>query len=116
LDIAAQKSPAELAIKSETSITLAKSGPEASNGKSARVSTNHPEDTGRAIRAPIPGVILSVAIREGSEVTIGQDLCTLEAMKMKNSIRSPRKGVIASVHVSAGQAVQHHDILMEFTE
>jgi propionyl-CoA carboxylase alpha chain len=89
---------------------------EPSNGKIARPVGNHHGDVGNAIRAPIPGVILSIAVREGTEVAIGQDLCILEAMKMKNSIRSPRKGVIAKVHALVGQSVQHHEILMEFTE
>lgn len=70
----------------------------------------------KVIRAPIPGTIISVAVREGIEVAIGQQLCVLEAMKMKNAIRSPRNGVIASVHVSPGQTVQHHDVLVEFVD
>ncbi len=69
-----------------------------------------------SILAPIPGTIISVSAREGIEVTIGQELCVLEAMKMKNAIRSPRKGVIASVHVTPGQIVQHHDVLVDFVE
>jgi biotin carboxyl carrier protein len=36
-------------------------------------------------------------------------------MKMKNAIRSPRDGIIASVLVIPGQTVQHHDVLMEFS-
>ncbi len=70
----------------------------------------------KAVRAPIPGTIISVAVREGNDVTIGQELCVLEAMKMKNAIRSPRKGVIASVQVSPGQTVQHRDVLVEFVD
>jgi biotin carboxyl carrier protein len=70
----------------------------------------------KAICAPIPGTIVSVSAREGNEVSIGQELCVLEAMKMKNAIRSPRKGTIAAVHVSPGQTVQHHAVLVEFTD
>lgn len=70
----------------------------------------------KTIRAPIPGTITSVTVREGNEVSIGQELCVLEAMKMKNAIRSPRKGIIASVHVSPGQTVQHRAVLVEFTD
>lgn len=70
----------------------------------------------KILRAPIPGTIISVSVREGAEVTIGQQICVLEAMKMKNAIRSPRNGVIASVHVSPGQTVQHHDVLVEFVD
>ena len=67
-----------------------------------------------AVRAPIPGVILSLAVKPGDEVQPGQELLLLEAMKMKNLIRSPRAGVIARLHVNAGQTVQHRDLLLEF--
>jgi biotin carboxyl carrier protein len=66
------------------------------------------------VRAPIPGVIASIAVQAGTAVTAGQELCVLEAMKMKNVIRAPRPGTIASVHVSVGQHVKHRDVLMEF--
>src|SRR5689334_1989726 len=59
-------------------------------------------DTGHASKdhclyAPIPGVIISVSIAPGDTVSYGQELCVLEAMKMKQAIRSPRDGVIAQV-------------------
>lgn len=66
------------------------------------------------VRAPIPGVIASVAVQAGSAVTAGRELCVLEAMKMKNVIRASRAGTIVSVHVSVGQHVKHRDVLMEY--
>jgi glutaconyl-CoA/methylmalonyl-CoA decarboxylase subunit gamma len=69
----------------------------------------------KVLRAPIPGVIVSIAVQPEDEVAIGQELCVLEAMKMKNSIRSTRAGVIAAIGVSVGQHVKHHDVLIEFT-
>jgi glutaconyl-CoA/methylmalonyl-CoA decarboxylase subunit gamma len=66
------------------------------------------------VRAPIPGVITAVNIHPGEEVSVGQQLCVLEAMKMNNSIRASRAGHIAAVHVIVGQHVKHHDILLEF--
>jgi biotin carboxyl carrier protein len=68
------------------------------------------------VRAPMPGNVLDIAVKPGDEVKFRQTLCSLEAMKMKNAIRSPRDGVIASVEVSEGQAVSHGDILFTFTE
>lgn len=91
------------------------SSPPSETGRS-KTGTNGLAGNHNTIRAPIPGTIISVAVREGSEVAIGQQLCVLEAMKMKNAIRSPRNGVIASVHVSPGQTVQHHDVLVEFID
>jgi biotin carboxyl carrier protein len=46
---------------------------------------------------------------------VGDELCTLEAMKMKNVIRAPRAGTIASVKVAVGQHVKHHDVLVEYS-
>jgi biotin carboxyl carrier protein len=70
----------------------------------------------KAIHAPIPGVIVSVEVKPGDAVEVGQELCVLEAMKMKNSIRAPRAGEIGAVSVSAGQHVQHHDLLFEYAD
>jgi glutaconyl-CoA/methylmalonyl-CoA decarboxylase subunit gamma len=66
--------------------------------------------------APMPGVILEVNVAAGDSVQRGQVVAVLEAMKMKNSIRSPRAGTIAQVHVSAGQAVGHGDVIVRFQE
>jgi biotin carboxyl carrier protein len=69
-----------------------------------------------AVKAPIPGVIVSISAQPGDEVSTGQELCVLEAMKMKNTIRSPRPGRISQVKVTPGQAVNHHDLLFEFVQ
>ncbi len=70
---------------------------------------------GKAVYAPIPGVIVSIAVHPGDAVEVGQELCILEAMKMKNSIRSPRAGEIAAVRIAVGDHVKHHDVLFEYT-
>jgi biotin carboxyl carrier protein len=68
----------------------------------------------KAIRAPIPGVITTISVQPGSEVTVGQELCKLEAMKMNNSIRASKCGRISSIHISVGQTVKHNELLMEY--
>jgi biotin carboxyl carrier protein len=68
----------------------------------------------REILAPMPGTIVSVAVEQGSQVAYGQELCVLEAMKMKNVIRAPRTGTIGKVSVTQGQSVKHHDLLVEY--
>jgi biotin carboxyl carrier protein len=73
-------------------------------------------DNAQAVRAPIPGVIISVAVKPGDVVKHGQELCVLEAMKMKNVIRASRAGTISVVHTAAQQHVKHHDVLMEYTD
>lgn len=68
-----------------------------------------------AITAPIPGVIVSIAAEAGDTVSAGQELCVLEAMKMKNVIRAPREGQIAAIHVTVGQQVGQRQLLMEYS-
>lgn len=68
------------------------------------------------VKAPMPGNILDIAVKPGDEVQFRQQLCSLEAMKMKSAIRSPRDGTIASVEVTEGQAVAHGDVLFTFVE
>jgi biotin carboxyl carrier protein len=69
---------------------------------------------GNALSAPMPGVILDIAVKPGDKVIYGQQLCALEAMKMKNAIRAPREAVVAAVEVQDGQKVAHGDVLFRF--
>ncbi len=73
-------------------------------------------DKSKSVQAPIPGVILSVAVKPGDTVKSGQELCLLEAMKMKNAIRANRDGKIANVLVASGETVRHGQVLMEFAD
>ncbi len=70
----------------------------------------------KAVVAPIPGVILSITAKEGDAVSFGQELCVLEAMKMKNIIRANRSGIIGAVRVAIGDQVRHNQVLVEFTD
>jgi len=67
-----------------------------------------------ALVAPMPGVILDVSVKPGDTVTRGQEVAVLEAMKMQNSVKSPRDGTIAEVCVVPGQAVGHGDAIVRF--
>ena len=69
---------------------------------------------GLTLNAPLPGVIVSIDVQAGDTVKSGQQVCTLEAMKMKNAIRSDRDGVIAVVNVNAGDLVKHNQPLLTF--
>lgn len=66
------------------------------------------------ITSPLPGVIVSIDVKVGEAVKHGQGLCTLEAMKMKNAIRSIREGTVDEIHVSVGDQVQHGQRLISF--
>ncbi|MDK2980440.1 MAG: glutaconyl-CoA/methylmalonyl-CoA decarboxylase subunit gamma [Chloroflexota bacterium] len=69
-----------------------------------------------AVLAPIPGVITEIKAAAGDKVSYRQELCVLEAMKMKNSIRAGHDGTIARVLVSTGDQVQQGKVLMEFQD
>jgi pyruvate carboxylase subunit B len=62
----------------------------------------------------MPGTVLEILIKAGDKVTPGQQLCSLEAMKMKSAIRSPREGIIASVEVTDKQRVAFGETLFIF--
>jgi biotin carboxyl carrier protein len=64
-----------------------------------------PVSAAEAITAPLPGKILTVAVKPGDVVSRGDELCVIEAMKMGNSIRAQRDGTVAEVLVAPGQTV-----------
>lgn len=63
------------------------------------------------IRAPMPGLVSNVLVGEGTEVHRGQAIVVLEAMKMENDLATPRAGIIKSLRVTKGQAVNQGDLL-----
>ena len=68
------------------------------------------------LTAPLPGTVVEVFVKPGESVDAGHVMLVIEAMKMKNSIRSVRDGVVKEVLVNAGQTVAHKQSLVEFTE
>ena len=71
--------------------------------------------SGATLVAPMPGVVLDIMVKPGDKVAYGQQLCALEAMKMKNAIRAPREVTIASVEVYEGQQVNYSEVLFKFS-
>jgi biotin carboxyl carrier protein len=72
--------------------------------------------TSKCVLAPIPGVIVELKAAVGQNVNRGDELCVLEAMKMKNSIRAGRNGTLGSIKIAVGDQVRHGQVLMEFTD
>lgn len=81
-----------------------------------KVSTPVPviSTSGDVIIAPMPGVILDISVKPGDKVSPEQPVCALEAMKMKNIIRSNREGTVACVEVSEGQRVPYGAVIIRF--
>ncbi len=67
----------------------------------------------KIIRAPMPGLVLSVAVKAGDKVKKGMTLALIEAMKMENMIKSPADGVVTEIFVSPGRAVDKNEKLLE---
>ena len=66
-----------------------------------------------AVVAPLSGAVARILVAEGDEITEGQVLLVLEAMKMETEITAPRDGVVTSVLVEKGTAVQGGEGLIE---
>ena len=67
------------------------------------------------VRAPIPGVVLSVDVAEGDQVTASMKILVLEAMKMENEIFAGVDGVVAKIHVKPQQEARQGDLLVTIT-
>ena len=68
----------------------------------------------RPVRAPMPGLVVRLEVEVGQRVAAGQGVVIIEAMKMENELKAEADGVVAAVHVSAGQAVEKGTVLVEF--
>lgn len=66
------------------------------------------------IKAPMPGLILSIHIKEGDKVKKGDSIMILEAMKMENVLKSPGEGIVKSIIVKKGDSVDKNAILVQF--
>lgn len=67
------------------------------------------------IKAPMPGLVLDVAVEPGASVKKGEKVLVLEAMKMENVIKAGGDGVVARVLIQKGQTVDKNQVLIEFT-
>jgi propionyl-CoA carboxylase alpha chain len=73
-----------------------------------------PPDTSKMLLCPMPGVITTLAVSEGETVEAGQALATVEAMKMENTLRAERRGVVKRIAVAAGASLAVDELIMEF--
>jgi biotin carboxyl carrier protein len=82
----------------------------------AGASTLNPILNSSTLTAPLPGTVTEVFFKAGDQVEAGQVVLIIEAMKMKNSIRSTHGGAIKEVLVGAGQSVMHKQALVKFAD
>lgn len=64
------------------------------------------------LKAPMPGLVVTIPVAEGQEVKKGQVLLILESMKMQNELKSPRDGKVNRIKVKAGESVEQRQTLL----
>ncbi len=68
--------------------------------------------TGNAVKAPLPGTITAINVKEGDKVNVGDVVIVLEAMKMQNNIEAEYAGTVTSIKVVTGDAVMEGSVLL----
>ncbi|HLG16921.1 MAG TPA: biotin/lipoyl-containing protein [Blastocatellia bacterium] len=79
--------------------------------KHRRAGTEHAGEGRHDLIAPMPGKVVRVLLAPGDEVAAGQGVVVVEAMKMQNEIKSPKRGHVAEVRVTEGATVIANQIL-----
>jgi propionyl-CoA carboxylase alpha chain len=81
----------------------------------ARLMPNKPpSDSSKKLVCPMPGLVRSIAVTEGSEVKAGDTLAVVEAMKMENVLRAERDGVVKKIFAKPGDSLAVDAVIMEF--
>jgi biotin carboxyl carrier protein len=80
--------------------------------RSLRGRSRAADDQGpKKLTAPMPGKVVRVLVTQGAEIEAGAGVLVVEAMKMQNEIKSPKKGTIQKIMVGEGTAVNSGDVL-----
>jgi biotin carboxyl carrier protein len=64
------------------------------------------------LKAPMPGMVVSILVEEGQKIEQGQVVLILESMKMQNELKSPRAGTIGRIRVKPGESVEQRQTLL----
>ena len=64
------------------------------------------------LRAPMPGLVVTILVQEGQPIQKGQVLLILESMKMQNELKAPRDGTVGRIRVKPGETVEQKQTLL----
>lgn len=95
--------PCEIKLKDKFDLLLEKLGMNNLHGQAAK-----------EIKAPMPGLIFDIKVKEGDEVKKGDAVLILEAMKMENILKSPGDGTVKAIKIKKGQSVEKNQVLIQF--
>ncbi|WP_373493488.1 acetyl-CoA carboxylase biotin carboxyl carrier protein subunit [Aquiflexum sp.] len=93
----------ELRIKDKFDLLLEKLG-----------MNNLQKNSAKEIKAPMPGLIFDIKVKEGDEVKKGDPVLILEAMKMENILKSPGDGSVKKIKIKKGESVEKNQVLIQF--
>lgn len=68
----------------------------------------------KELQAPMPGRIVNIAVTAGQELSVGDEILSLEAMKMENVLKAEGVGVVKTIHVATNDVVDKGTVLIEF--
>ena len=71
-------------------------------------------DLSRALRSPMPGLLVSIAVKSGQEVKAGEELAVVEAMKMENVLRAERDATVGKLCAKPGDSLAVDQVILEF--
>jgi propionyl-CoA carboxylase alpha chain len=71
-------------------------------------------DSGKQVRCPMPGLVISIAVSEGQEVKAGEPVAVVEAMKMENVLRAEIDGTVKKIHAKKGDSLAVDAVILEF--
>jgi propionyl-CoA carboxylase alpha chain len=71
-------------------------------------------DTGKQVLCPMPGLVVSIAVKEGQEVKAGETVAVVEAMKMENVLRAEVDGTVKKINAKPGDSLAVDAVILEF--
>ncbi|OZA10788.1 MAG: acetyl/propionyl-CoA carboxylase subunit alpha, partial [Polynucleobacter sp. 24-46-87] len=79
-----------------------------------RMPVKVPPDTSKLVMSPMPGLLTNISVKVGEQVTAGQKLAAIEAMKMENTLVAAQDGVVAEICANVGESLAVDQLIIRF--